>query len=197
VSNLKIIPIFAALNAFISMSKKSSVIYDKNTVEFVAVGVQYCSFIEQAGHFDKNDFTDKMIKILPLLYLKSTMLPEGEPIFDEQPETFVTEYDYEFVRINIAEKMGKDDVYLEVFSPEMAFSDTPVTANISEDLSDIYQDIKNFISVYELGFENTMNDALILCKENFKDYWGQKAVNVLRALHAVKYSPEIGIEDEL
>jgi hypothetical protein len=167
------------------MSKKSTVAYDKNAIEFVAVGVQYCSFIEQADRFGKNDFTDKMVKILPLLYLKSTMLPEGEPVFDELPETFVTEYDYEFLRITIAEKMGEDDAYLEVFSPDMPFSDTPVTAHISEDLADIYQDIKNFVSVYELGFEDTMNDALLLCKENFTAYWGQKAVNVLRALHAL------------
>lgn len=179
------------------MPESSSVVYDKNTVEFVTVGVQFCSFVEQVMSVHKNDFVDKMIKIIPLLYLKATMLPNGELIFDEYPETFVTEYDYEFLRINIAEKLGDKDTYLEVFSPDMPFSDTPVTANISEDIADMYQDIKNFISVYELGFEDTMNDALLICKENFEGFWGQKAVNVLRALHAIKYSPETEIPDEL
>ena len=178
------------------MSDKNTLVYAKNTVEFVTVGLQFCSFLEQVATFDKSDFTDKMVKILPLLYLKAVLLPEGELVFEEYPETFVTEYDYEFIRINIAEKMGENDAYLEVFSPDMPFSDTPVTAYVSENLSDIYQDIKNFISVYELGFEDTMNDALLVCKENFEEFWGQKAVNVLRALHAVKYSPESETSEE-
>ena len=33
-----------------------------------------------------------------------------------------------------------------------------------------------------------MNDALYVCIENFKSYWGQKLVNVLRALHSLKYT---------
>ena len=33
-----------------------------------------------------------------------------------------------------------------------------------------------------------MNDALYVCTENFKMYWGQKLVNALRALHSLKYT---------
>ena len=70
----------------------------------------------------------------------------------------------------------------------MKYSDTPITASVSEDLSDIYQDLKNFITVFERGVTDNMNDALYLCIENFKSYWGQKLVNVLRALHSLKYT---------
>jgi uncharacterized protein (DUF2461 family) len=31
-----------------------------------------------------------------------------------------------------------------------------------------------------------MNDALYVCKVHFFTYWGQKLVNVLRPLHALK-----------
>ena len=79
----------------------------------------------------------------------------------------------------------------------MAYSDTPIKATISEDLADIYQDIKDFVSVYRLGFDETMNDSLAVCKENFGLYWGQKLVNTLRALHDVKYNvKDEDIEDE-
>ena len=50
-------------------------IYDKNIIEFVTVGVEFCSFIEQANETSRNAFTDTAIKILPLLYLKATLLP--------------------------------------------------------------------------------------------------------------------------
>ena len=77
----------------------------------------------------------------------------------------------------------------------MKYSDQPITKYISEDLADIYQDIKDFIFVFQLGLNETMNDALAICQENFALYWGQKLVNTLRALHDVKYA-QADSEDE-
>ena len=56
--------------------------------------------------------------------------------------------------------------------------------------ADIYQDIKDFIFVFQLGLNETMNDSLAICQENFGTLWGQKLVNTLRALHDVKYNQE-------
>ena len=78
---------------------------------------------------------------------------------------------------------------------DMKYSDQPITKYISEDLADIYQDIKDFIFVFQLGLNETMNDALAICQENFALYWGQKLVNTLRALHDVKYA-QADSEDE-
>ena len=80
--------------------------------------------------------------------------------------------------------------------PDMAYSDEPIKKNISEDLADIYQDIKDFIFVFQLGLNETMNDSLAICQENFGLLWGQKLVNTMRALHDVKYSPKARGEDE-
>ena len=176
------------------MTHPSSIIYHKNTVEFVAVSIQFCNFLEEVSDTNKGEFIDKLTKIIPLLYLKASMLPDGEIRNEENPEIFVTEYDYEYVRMNLTDIMGADDDYLDVFSPDMPYSDTPINSSISEDLADIYQDIKNFISVYEIGFEDTMHDALLICKENFEHFWGQKAVNVLRPLHEIKYSENKEVE---
>jgi len=35
-----------------------------------------------------------------------------------------------------------------------------------------------------------MNDAVWECKQNFENYWGQKLVNSLRAIHRFIYSGE-------
>ena len=85
--------------------------------------------------------------------------------------------------------LGEDDNYLEVFQTDMKYSETPLAASISEGLADIYQDLKDFISIYRLGNEPQMLEALYICYENFVSYWGQQLVNVLRALHNIKYSP--------
>ncbi|MBQ8442696.1 MAG: DUF5063 domain-containing protein, partial [Bacteroides sp.] len=34
----------------------------------------------------------------------------------------------------------------------------------------------------------SMNDALCVCKEHFAEFWGQRLVNTMRALHDVKYN---------
>ena len=111
-------------------------------------------------------------------------------------ETFVTEGDYERVRCAIAALMGEKDDYLDVFLDDMAYSDTPIKQNISENLADIYQPLKDFICVYQLGFDQTMNDALVICREHFAEFWGQRLVNVMRALHEVRYSKQTDTDEE-
>ena len=39
-----------------------------------------------------------------------------------------------------------------------------------------------------------MNDALWECKNNFEEFWGQKLVNVLRAIHSLVYSEALNEE---
>lgn len=116
------------------------------------------------------------------------MLPPCEPLGMAEPETFVDESAYEAVRLAVAAVMADGDDYLDVFVEDMRYSDTPIRKTVSEDLADIYQDVKDFVSVYRLGFDETMHDALAICEEHFATYWGQVLVNTMRALHEVKYN---------
>lgn len=165
----------------------SQVIFDKNAVEFVTVAAEFCGFMERVSDMKRRDFVDKSLKLLPLLYLKASLLPACERMEESDPETFVTETDYEVVRSSVASLLGEYDDFLEVFLDDMAYSDTPIHQNISECLADTYQPLKDFICVFQLGLEQTMNDSLAICRELFAEFWGQRLVNVMRALHDVKY----------
>ncbi len=177
------------------MKKESKIIFERSVIDFVTVAAEFCAFLERAEGTKRASFVDTTLKILPLLYLKASLLPKMKMIDDETPETYVTEEIYEIMRINLAEVMAEKDDYLEVFLPDMAYSDQPIKKCISEDLADIYQDLKDFIFVFQLGLNVTMNDSLCLCKENFGSYWGQKLVNTMRALHDVKFNLDSS-EDE-
>lgn len=178
------------------MEKESQTIFDKNVIEFVTVAAEFCAFLERAESMKRSDFVNTSLKILPLLYLKASLLPPCERLGEEELETYVTEEVYEILRLNLAELMGEKDDYLDVFVEDMVYSDQPIKKCISEDLADIYQDIRDFIFVFQLGLNETMNDSLALCQENFGLLWGQKLVNTLRALHDVKYHQEEGEEEE-
>ena len=106
--------------------KNSQVIFDKNAVEFVTVAAEFCGFMECVSDMRCRDFVDKSLKLLPLLYLKASLLPACERMEDADPETFVTETDYEVLRGSIASLLGEYDDYLEVFLDDMAYSDTPM-----------------------------------------------------------------------
>ena len=170
------------------MEQISQVIFDKNSIEFVTVAAEYCGFVERSKGLQRDVFVDTALKILPLLYLKASLIPECELLGEEELEVFVTEEHYETVRMNVAHVLGEQDDYLEVFLPDMAFSDTPIKKCISEDLADIYQDLKDFICVFQSGLNFIMNDSLCICKEHFEEFWGQRLVNTMRALHDVKYN---------
>ena len=179
------------------MKQQSQVIFEHNTVEFVTVAAEYCAFIERSEGQKRTEFVDTLLKILPLLYIKASMLPQCEVMGEDGLEAFVTEDDYEVIRINMQELMADRDDYLDVFVEEMKYSDTPIRKSIAEDLADIYQVVKDFVCQFQSGLNETMHDALAQCREHFAGYWGQTLVNTMRALHDVKYNTSSDDEEAL
>ncbi len=189
---------FATFKNTIMESEKlpDHIVYTPSVIEFVTVAAETCLFLEQATEQSRKEFIQRSVKLLPFLYLKASLLPVVESVFDDAPERFVTEEDYLFVKEQVEQLLGADDSYLEVFHPDMAISDTPIAAFVSEDLADIYQELKDFAANYQTMDVDIMNDALVVCIEAFGQHWGQKNLNALKALHAVRFSESFNIEDD-
>ncbi|HNW52051.1 MAG TPA: DUF5063 domain-containing protein [Prolixibacteraceae bacterium] len=167
--------------------KFNHIVYSKNVIEFATVANEYCAFLEKSNSLGRRLFLEKIQKLLPLLYLKASLLPNIDAEETETPEKFLKEIDYNRLLNRLSDKLGSYDSYLEVFDQGMQFSETPVDSNISENLCDIYQDLKDFIFAFRLGTVEIMTDAVWECRKNFCEYWGQKLVNVLRAIHSLVY----------
>lgn len=168
-----------------SSNKENEIIYAPAVLEFVAASAEFCKLIESENMLDREEWVDKMLKILPLMYVKASLLPDTILTDDDFSATFVNETDYAHVENKVMDIMGDENTYLDVFVEDMKYSDRPISAFVSENIADIYQDIRNFVSVYQYNLSEQMNDAIYYCKEHFHLYWGQKLVNVLRPLHAV------------
>ena len=82
-------------------------IFDRNTVEFVTVSAEFCGFLERVSEKKRKAFVDTSLKLLPLLYLKASLLPECVRLDEADPETFVTEGDYELVRSSVSALFGR------------------------------------------------------------------------------------------
>lgn len=172
------------------------IVYSPQVIDFVTIAAEMCLFLEHSTEITTTDFVDKGIKLSSLLYLKSVLLDIPERVFDDPSERFVTEADYEEVKSSVAVLLGEMDSYLETFHPDMALSDTPIAAFVSEHLADVYQELKDFAANYQLADVDVMNDALADCIEAFREHWGQKLLNALKALHAIRFSDDFGQEPE-
>lgn len=170
-------------------------IYSKNVIELVTVVAETCLFLEKTNEVSKTEFIQKTIKLLPLLYLKTTLV-EMDETEDDSSEKFVTEEDYLYIKQQIEVLLGSDDAFLEVFHPDMPYSDTPIASFISENVADIYQEMKDFAANYQVGETDVMECALYNFIQSFAEHWGQKLLNALRALHALRFSDRFETEDE-
>lgn len=164
------------------------IVYSSPVVEFVTVGAEYCAFLEQSEGRDKETFIDTLLKLLPLLYVKATLLPkvEGSDVFGA--ETFVTEADYEWLRATLTAVMGEDDAYEDLIYDEQMQTDESQWKSVGEELADIYQPVRDFVETFRAGVEDNIAEALWALNDSFELFWGGNLVDVLRRLHRVKYT---------
>ena len=131
-------------------------VYSKNVIELITVANEFCSFLERAEEMETSDFLGRLQKLLPLLYLKTSLLPVFGQAWDDELEKYVTEMDYNVIQQNVILHLGANDDYQEVFTPGMQFSETALTASISENVADIYQDIKDLVLSFRTLNEDVM-----------------------------------------
>jgi hypothetical protein len=172
------------------MDTRPDPVYSHNVVEFVAVANEYCKYAEHASELKGDEMLKIMQRILPLMYLKASLLPALEPVFEDGNEKFVTETDWQRIHDTLRQKLGTANDFAAQMSDILDDSGIPVPVTLSENMADIYQDLKDFILLYQTGTKEVMNDALWECRTNFENLWGQKLVNSMRAIHRFIYSGE-------
>lgn len=158
-----------------------------NSIAFIGLANEYCTTLANAQQYEQAEFVDSMLKLLPRIYISATDISIGN-----EPEAYIEPYldedYYESVRHHVEMVMGPDDIYLEVFEADMKYSDTPIRASIAEGLTDIFQDLFNFVNNVKDAPQEQISDYVAVCKENFETFWGQRLCNVMKALHDIKYN---------
>ncbi len=71
-----------------------------------------------------------------------------------------------------------------------------ISRELSDDLADIYQDVKDFLENFRMGVEEVMNDAIWECRVNFENYWGTKLLRASLNLHK-SYTRDVEILEKM
>ena len=141
---------------------------NKPVEDFFSSAVNYCSLVENFNSAETQNKLKTLLVSLLDLYTKALYLPEIEPENDNPT-------DLEVFKIEFNE-FGQ---YWEVFNPYSL--EEPVGASLSDDISDIYQDVKRGILLYE---QKEQTQAIWQWKFHFDIHWGNHAVDAVRALHS-------------
>lgn len=161
--------------------------FPSSVVEFVTVGAEFCAFLEQSQGRERDAFIETILKLLPVLYVKASLLPsvEGADMFE--PQTFVTEQDYNYVRSVVADILGADDTYEELVLDDEVETEESRWQSISENLADIYQPVRDFVENFRGGVKKQIDESLWALNDHFELYWGQNLVDAMRRLHTLRY----------
>jgi hypothetical protein len=134
---------------------------------------EYLSLIEGIGKIRAYELLFRAAVILPNVYSLGMMLPDVDPS-TSGPER----YNGKSMMGEILGKMGKYDNYSEIFDP--VFENECVVGSLSDDLADIYTDLKGPMISFESG---NKNDAIWQWKFNLKTHCGDHLVDSLRVIH--------------
>ena len=152
---------------------------EKTITDFILIAAEYCRAIDNLHQYSPHLFASYAVKILPLLYIKASVLPSIEDYDRDAVEKFVAEEEWTKVKIRLETIFGKHDNYIETVG---RFEESE-EASISENLADIYQDLKDFTQLMAFGINDVKQEAVGEVKRNFTDYWGQRTVNSLKMIH--------------
>ena len=176
------------------MDEHNKILYSEEVLDFVRLSQNYCSFLETALDLNQNQFIRFTIYSLPALYSAMIRIPQLESVFEEGSEKFVSEQDWSEVYRKIAVCMEGNNDFLDIPGEKEFDRSELITRKISEDISDIYQDLRDFLEIYKNAPEDVMNDALWECQNNFMSFWGSKVLRVTSALHKI-YTGEVKTEE--
>lgn len=168
-----------------------------NALAVMALASEYCRAMELASATEPREFVDKMIHLLPRIYMAVTDLPPAA--FEEPDYVFgaahLDENYYDQICQDVAATLGEHDAYLETFHQDMQYSESPIAATVSEGLADIFQVLYNFVEdVRNADFE-IVHEHLGSLRADFSEYWSQTLCNVMRPLNEIYRSQNSESDD--
>ncbi|HPR58424.1 MAG TPA: DUF5063 domain-containing protein [Bacteroidales bacterium] len=163
-------------------------VYSPFVLEFLAVAHKYCVFIEESDRYSPEEIREYLQKALPLLYLRGTVLPSVEPDDIASNEKYVTEEQWQSVFNDLRSKFGNTDEYW--FTENDNSTNDLIKGSLSDNLADIYQDMKDFVILYQKPLRDAKLAAVWAVRKLFRSHWGFRVVNVLKVLHYQLFGSE-------
>lgn len=142
--------------------------------KFLSSAISFCELVENYKTNNDNDKLNKLLISVSSLYAQAMSLPQVEP-----ENIYVSDFNFDLPNLNL----GKNETYWTVFEP-YTFEE-PVRGSLTDDLIDIYKDLKQGVLLYQ---RDEQLEAIWHWKFHYEYHWGRHALNAMRALHTINFS---------
>jgi len=147
--------------------------------EMLTIANEFCHLTEQIEHYEKEQIIPVYQKVCALLYLKGCMLPKFKTEQTDAIERFVTEEQWEIIHQAIKKKFDTQDTFNYLDDDEIKKTE------ISEQITDIYQDMKDFLLLYKKNLSASQEAAISEVIRLFKSRWGMKCIILNKVFHEI------------
>lgn len=170
----------------------SSKIKEIRCREFAVVAKRYCRLIESRSRIPKRQFVVRCAECLAELQMHSVRLAStrSKNVFPPGTKRMGHRQWWALYK-SLGRKLGKDNGYHLVFDPYKVEKDDPIWTSLSDDLADIYRNLKEGLGHYDRQDATSVNDALCCWKFDIAIHMGHHIVSALRPLHVLieRYYP--------
>ena len=160
----------------------------RRVLEMLTVANEFCLFLEKVEERSRDELIQFIQKICPLIYLKASLLPDVTVSDDEAVQHYVKEEQWEELFNLLRNKFGNNDEYYTIDHHEQSHHD-PIKASISENIADIYQDMKDFVLLYQNPLRPFRENAVMELKLLFGTRTGYRLVQVMQIIHYLISQP--------
>ncbi len=159
------------------------IIKSKAFTDFYKTALDFCLFIENLQPTTKVDFMQATRQHLLRLYTTALELQWVELQSNAEFDDRLHEADIKPLLNSISQRLEGSQYYWHVFDPTNEEDIKPVCGDLGDDLGDIYKDLKNAITIFNLEQSGCEESALWNFKFLFEKHWNDHCINALSAIH--------------
>lgn len=155
--------------------------------DFVKTASDFCLLLEQASKRRTGEFINTVQQMLPDIYMKAALVQMPKYVYDEEPKRFVKEDDYAMIHSSLQQKFELFTGITSMSPGTLPNQHELISFGLAENFADLYEELKNFVKLYEVGLPQSMNDAVWFVRKSFENSLGIKIVDSLKSLHSLIY----------
>lgn len=151
--------------------------------ELIMVANEYCHLIENIRKYESDVIVEILRKMLPMLYLKGSIIKPLQNIDESFAQRFVTEENYEILLGDLRHQLKSADkvlLYDELKNQAIEYS-------LSEWLCDVYQDLKDVILLLARPLNEEKSAANNMAIRWFEERWGNETALAIPVLHRLAF----------
>ncbi|MCK9447842.1 MAG: DUF5063 domain-containing protein [Bacteroidales bacterium] len=161
----------------------------RTILETVSIADEYCKFLNKVSKHRMDDFFRTLRGLVPLLYVRGMLLPDIQPEHPEANERFMTEEEWDQMFTSLRVYLADQDEFTYLSKNEYG-QDAILTGSIAEHLTDVYQDLSDFVLLFKKPSLSARENAIHECKSLFESHWGNRLAQLLPVLHHLQIPDE-------